>query len=64
MPLRPQLHDAGLLFISDCLAKSVITTMFDYAVDFGTDVWNVSDSVSYTATGTYREDFYITSEAE
>ena len=57
--------DTGLLFISDCLAKSVITTMFDFAADFGTDVPNVvSDSDSYTATGTCRIDFYITSEAE
>ena len=35
----PQLHDTGLLFILDCLAKSVITTIFD----FGTVVRNVSD---------------------
>ena len=34
----PQLHDTGLLqFISDCLAKSIITSMFDFAADFGTD---------------------------
>ena len=57
--LRPQLHDTGLLFIS------VITTMVDFAADFGTaDVRNVSDSASYTATGTCRIDFYITSEVE
>ena len=61
---RPQLHDTELLFISDYLAKSVITTMFDFAADFGTDVRNVSDLASYTATGTCRIGFYITSEAE
>ena len=55
----PQLHDTGLLFISD-----YITTMFDFAADFGTDVRNVLDSASYTATGTCRFDFYIASEAE
>ena len=47
---RPQLHDAGLLFISDCLAKSVITAMFDFVADFGTDVRNVSDSLSFIST--------------
>ena len=40
-----------ILFISDCLAKSVITTMFDFAAGFGTDVRNVS------VTGTCRIDF-------
>ena len=55
-----QLHDTGLLFISDY----IITTMFDFAADFGTDVRNVLDSASYTATGTCRFDFYIASEAE
>ena len=38
--------------------------MFDFAADFGTDVRNVSDLASYTATGTCRIGFYITSEAE
>ena len=45
--LGPQLHDTGLCFISDCPAKSVITTMFDFAADFDTDVRNVSNSASY-----------------
>ena len=38
--------------------------MFDFAANFATDVRNVSDSASDTATVTGWIDFYFTSEAE